>query len=105
MEDSIQKLETDLAKHSRKNNIELSGILNNVSDDDLENNCIEVLNKIVGNPITPAEIDACHRLPTLEGTKPVIIRFLGRKRRDEIISKRRKCNEIDLSDKGIRICE
>ena len=82
MEDCVQKLETDLAdsnQHSRKNNIELSGIPNNVSNDDLENNCIEVLNKIVGNPITPAEIDVRHRLPTREGTKPVNIQFLGRK--------------------------
>ena len=41
-------------------------------------------------------------LPTREGTKPVIIRFLGRRRRDGSISKRNKFNEIDLSDHGIR---
>ena len=105
MEDRVQKLETVLAdsnQYSRKNNIELSGIPNNVSDEDLEDKCLELLNKIVVIPITSAEIDACHRLPTREGTKPVIIRFLGRKRRDEIISKRNKFNEIDLSDHGIR---
>ena len=75
MEERVQKLETDLAdsnQHSRKNNIELSGIPNNVSDEDLENKYLELLNKIVAIPITSAEIDACHRLPTRECTKPVL---------------------------------
>ena len=45
MEERVHMLETDLAdsnQHSRKNNIELSGIPNNRSDEDLENKCLEL---------------------------------------------------------------
>ena len=53
-------------------------------------------------PVKRDEIDACHRLQRKTGNKPVIIRFLCRKRRDELHANRMKYKGMNLDDKGIR---
>ena len=85
----------DQQQRSRRTNIELHGIPNNISDSDLESACIGILNFRVQIPIHPGEIAACHRLPSRNGgTKPVILRFVCRKRRNEA---------LDFSRDGIKV--
>ena len=87
--DIIYNIEVNLhdqQQRSRRTNIELFGVPNNVSDTDLESACIGILNLVVQIPILPGEIAACHRLPSRNGgPKPVILRFVCRKRRNETL--------------------
>ena len=87
----------DSQQRSRRNNSEISGISNNISDNDLENKCVEILNNIVQVRINPNEIDACHRLQSKGHTKPVIIRMRSRKRTLEIKENKSKLSEIDYA--------
>ena len=52
-------------------------------------------------PLAESEIEACHRLPSKRGPKPVILRFANRKRRDEIFALNPSINEYDHSRFGI----
>ena len=100
--DRIFNLEVDMydqQQRSRRNNIEIAGIPNYVSDRHLENTCIGLLNNIVHLPIDPREIDACHRLPS-KGTKTTIIRFMTRKRCDEVKENRNRLKDVDLRPYG-----
>ena len=45
-----------------RNNIEISGIPNNVGDDELEGKFIDVL-EIIDVTVSKTDIEACHRLP------------------------------------------
>ena len=87
----------DSQQRSRRNNFEISGISNNISVNDLESKCVEILNNIVQVRINPNEIDACHRLQSKGHTKPVIIRMLSRKRTLEIKENKSKLSEIDYT--------
>ena len=58
--DKLQQAKAD--QYTRRNNVEISGISNEISDEDLENNVIEIYKNsdIIMNP---ANIEICHRLP------------------------------------------
>ena len=91
----------DQQQRSRRSNIEICGIPNDVSDESLEENCIKILNEIVESPLNSTEINACHRLPG-RGNKPTIImQFTGRKRRDDIIKNSRKACNINSTRLGL----
>ena len=49
-------------QQSRRNNAEILGTLLSVNDDILEETTISMLNKIVDDPISPNEVEACHRI-------------------------------------------
>ena len=86
----------DQQQRSRRTNIEIHGIPNNVNDFNLESTCFGILNECVQTPIHPGEIDACHRLPARNGgSKPVILHFVCRKRRNEVISNSREGLKIN----------
>ena len=100
LSDSIYEAEcsiNDSQQRSRRNNFELSEIPQDVTDDNLEATCISVLNEIMEVPITPKDVEACHRLPSKRGPKPVIIRMMSRKRTEEIIMNREKTKNIDVT--------
>ena len=50
-------------QYTRRINLEISGIPNNISDEALETKCIEIL-EAVDISVDNSEIEACHRLPT-----------------------------------------
>ena len=80
---NIELGSNDQQQRSRRINIEICGIRNNVPDEALEENCITILNEIVESPVNVTEINACHRLQG-RGNKPIIMQFTGHKRRDDI---------------------
>ena len=71
-------------QQSRRNNAKISGIPLSVNDDILEETTISMLNKIVDDPISPNEVEACHRIGGRAGEKATIIRFINRKRSEEV---------------------
>ena len=67
-----------------------------------ETSIIEILNNAFeDDPITSSEIDAIHCLPICGKTKPIIIRFSGRKRRDDVLECGREINKYELNRFGI----
>ena len=98
LHDRIYDMEIELyesQQQSRRSNLELAGIPNDICDDNLEATCIGILNNLVKECIQPSEVDECYRLPS-EGTKTTFIRFLGRKRPDEIKANKDMLNKIEL---------
>ena len=99
-------LETNIyeqQQRSRRSNIEIHGIPNEILDENLEKTIIEIPNdnQLTSEEIIYSGIEACHRLPGKRGyKKPVIIKFLCRKVRDEIQRNRENLSDIDLSKYG-----
>ena len=64
LENKITDLEiqnNNLDQYSRRNNVEISGIPQSVSDNQLEEKVVDIL-KAIGVNITTNEIEACYRL-------------------------------------------
>ena len=71
-------------QYNRRNNAEISGISNEIPDEDPGNNVIKICKK--SNIINPADIESCHHLPVgrnrTSDSKRVIVKFLNRKHSD-----------------------
>lgn len=96
METKIIALETQLgsvAQRSRENNIEFQGIDNLIEDTVLEGTVIKLMSAMEIECF-PWDIQGCHRLPARKGslTKPVIVKFISRKKPELIVSNRSKLN-------------
>ena len=52
-----------MEQYSRGNNVEISGISNEVSDENLEKKVLDIC-KESGIDLNPYDIEACHRLPS-----------------------------------------
>ena len=97
---SLEKALYYSLQYNRRSNLEISGIPDIFKDDVLEKKVIDILD-IYGVTISPDEIIACHRLPRSRNNdepKKTIIRFLNRKKKEEIMSKKR--DQVDLSSLG-----
>ena len=78
LESKVISLESDhnLEQYGRRNNIEISGILNTVSDQNLEQKFIEILDVSV----SPNDIEACHRIgSSVNNSRRIIVQFPNRK--------------------------
>ena len=90
LQKKVQNLEIELEnqkknteannQYQRRNNMEISGIPNDVDDEVLEDKVVEVLKKIDVN-VEKKDIEACHRLPASHNNlnKRTIIHFFNRK--------------------------
>ena len=68
-----------LEQYGRRNNLEITGISNEIEDVDLEGKVIEILDKIEVN-VSSKDIEACHRIgKSRDNSKKTIIRFVNRK--------------------------
>ena len=68
-----------LEQYGRRNNLEITGIPDEIKDEDLEEKVIEILNKIDVN-VSTKDIEACHRIgKSRENSKKTIIQFVNRK--------------------------
>lgn len=106
LQERVQKLEkrekeitVNTEKHNqygRRNNIEISGISNDIEDDMLEDKVIKILGKIDVN-VEEKDIEACHRLPPTkrDKTKKTIIRFVNRKVAEKSLSNKKKLQNIN----------
>ena len=64
----IEKHSQALEQYTLRNNLEISGIPNNISDEALETKCIEIL-EAVDNSVDNSKIEACHTLPMNQRNK------------------------------------
>ena len=77
----LEKLQAKAEQYSIRGNVEISGILNDILDNDLEEKVIEVC-KDSDIVITSSDIEACHCLPLgrsiTSKNKQIIVRFVSR---------------------------
>lgn len=98
IDDEIYELEKKTIKSSqytRRNNLIIEGIPDNVPQNELEAVCIDIIRKI-GFPVTPYEVEGCHRLFNKDSTasRPTIIRFTNRKIKEFCVQKRWRLPKI-----------
>ena len=84
----------DLEQYTRRNSIRISGIPENPTSnaENVENVVCETLNKYIQSPVSPTEIDRCHRIfrpNTADKSKPceIIVKFVSHKSMSSILSK------------------
>ena len=91
-------------QYSRRNNLEFVGIPNSISQDDLDDNVIEILKSIEVN-VQSEDIEACHRLDygkneSRDQPKRTIVEFLNRKNCDNRMKNRKEKKYTDKSVLG-----
>ena len=103
------KLSTELSQtnqYGRRNNIEICGIPNSISDEMLEEEVIELFSDIEVE-VHHTEIEACHRLPPARNSsnKKVIVRFSNRKFAEKLLKSKKKLSQVRRYESKIFINE
>ena len=98
LENRIVNLEKQLSKnkqYGRRNNFKISGISNQIPDQDLEENVVKICKDSDIN-ISPIDIEGCHRLPrgrnSTNTTKRVIAKFVSRKHSGAMLQRKKDIN-------------
>ena len=94
---AMYELEKELAalqQYSRRENLEICGIPEYITDKNLENYVIDVFQSI-GLIVSSYDISACHRLKKTDKSKPpsVIVRFVNRQNTDYALRNRKYLRE------------
>ena len=91
----LEKQQAKMEQYSRRNNVEISGISNEVSDENLEKKVIDIC-KESGIDLNPCDIEACHRLPSgnvnTSNSKCVIVKFVNRKHSEAMLRLKKSIN-------------
>lgn len=102
----IDDMEKDIAEqqqYDRRNNIEIAGIPDIIPNKDLESTIIKIAKKL-DVVLMPSDIEACHRLPLTKNQrerklpKNTIVRFVNRKRVEDLHRNKKKLTNISLDD-------
>ena len=64
---SLESKSNSVEQYGRRNNMEINGIPNSISDDSLEPTVISVLSKATNVHVTADDIEACHRIGKSKG--------------------------------------
>lgn len=75
-------------QYSRNKNIEIKGIEENANEDVTDIVC--KLGALADVPVTPEDIESCHRVPSKAKPSPIVVQFAKRQKRDDLIEKARK---------------
>ena len=98
--DDLRYEVVSLDRYSRRNNIEIGGIPENIQD--LEETVVAVLNHLEVN-CSSADIQGCHRLSLNSNEKKsgypkrTIVRFVNRKIGEKALANRKRLKDADLS--------
>ena len=98
---ALEKNENLLEQYGRRNNLEITGIPDNVSHSDLENKVLDILNSI-DVKVTSVDIEACHRIgKSMKNSKRTIVRFVNRKFSKQALYNRKRLAKIDKHSLGL----
>ena len=90
-----------LEQYGRRNNLEITGVSNEIEDVDLEGKVIEILDKIKVN-VSSKDIEACHRIKkSKDNSKKTIIRIVNRKYAKKALLNRKDLKHLDKSSIGL----
>ena len=91
----LEKQQEKMEQYSRRNNVEISGISNEISDENLEKKVINIC-KESGIELNPYDIGACHRLPSgcvnTSNSKRMIFKFINRKPLEAMLCLKKSIN-------------
>ena len=77
---SLESKSNSVEQYGRQNNMEINGIPNSISDDNLESTVTNVLSKATNVHVTADDIEACHGIvKSKANSKKTIVRFINRK--------------------------
>ena len=107
----LEKLVTELEKsqakerqYSRRNNVEISGIPDEILYNNLEDKVINICKDAVIK-IGHMDIEGCHQLPLSRnnagGTKHVIVKFVNRKHSEDVLRLKKiisSCSKVFISN-------
>ena len=97
LESKVISLENDhnsLKQYGRRNNLEISGILDTVPDQNLEQKVTEILDEIDVS-VSPNDIEACHRMgSSVNNSRRIIVRFTNRKFATKAFLNRSKLRKV-----------
>ena len=104
-DDEIARLREMVARqdqYTRRNNIEIAGIPNDIDDRNLENKVVTLM-KNLNIQVSPNDIEACHRLNAESENAPkrTIVRFVNRKFVNQLLSKRKALKSKKLDKIGL----
>ena len=89
---NLEKQQSKSEQYNRRNNVEISGISNEVSDQNLEETVIGIC-KDSGIDVNSLDIEGCHRLPlgrnATNTNKRVIVKFVNRRKHSEAMLQHR----------------
>ena len=90
-----------LEQYGRRNNLEITGVSNEIEDVDLEGKVIEIVDKIEVN-VSSKDIEACHRIgKSKDNSKKTIVRFVNRKYAKKALLNRKNLKHLDKSSIGL----
>ena len=96
---NLEKNQAKSEQYSRRNNIELSGIPNDIPEDNLDKVLIDICHDS-GLEIEPKDIEGCHRLPVSryirDSNKRLIVKFVTRKH-ETILQNKKSISSKDFS--------
>lgn len=98
--DAVMSTLQDLEDRSRRNNVVLYGIPDERETwDQTEKKAVSVLSAALGSELSPNEIERAHRIGSFSPSKcrPVIIRFLSFKVKNQMLALRSKLKESNIS--------
>ena len=82
--------------------MEINGIPNSISDDNLESTVINVLSKATNAHVTAVDIEACHRIGKSKGnSKKTTVRFINRKHCKCALVNRKKLKSFNSGSIGL----
>ena len=99
---SLESKSNSLEQYVRQNNMEINGIPNSISDDNLESTVTNVLSKATNVHVTADDIEACHKIGKSKGnSKKTIVRFINRKHRKWAFVNRKKLKFFNSESIGL----
>ena len=97
---ALNKSQAKSKQYSQHNNIELSGIPNDIPEDNLEKVVIDICHDS-DVEIEPKDIEGCHRLPvsrySRDSNKRVIVKFVNRKHPEAMLRNKKSISNKDFS--------
>ena len=97
---SLEKNQAKFEQYGRRNNTELSGIPNDIPENNLEKVVVDTCHDS-GLEIEPKDIEGCHRLPvsrySRDSNKRVIIKFVNRKHPETLLRNKKTISSKDFS--------
>ena len=89
-------------QYGRRNNLEITGIPDTITDDNLETTVVDIFNSVNTDKISEKDIEACHRIgKTKSNSKKTIVRLVNRKHCKNALYNRKKLKGFNSSTIGM----
>ena len=101
---SLESKSNSVEQYGRQNDIEITGIPNSISDDNVELTGINVLSKASNVCVTPDDIKTSHRIGKSKGnSKKTIVHFINRKHCKCVLVNKKKLKSFNSENIGLPI--